>query len=48
MIALIAESKKDSEIAKAFYTNYFNPRREEVKMILKRAINEGKCRTQLI
>ena len=38
MIALVAESGEDSEVAKAFYTNYLNPRREDAKIVLERAI----------
>lgn len=41
MVALVAESGEDSEIAKAFYTYYLNPRREDAKLILERAIAQG-------
>lgn len=47
MIALVAESGEDSELAKAFYTNYLNPRREDAKMILERAIVQGEIHSTI-
>jgi AcrR family transcriptional regulator len=47
MIALVAESGEDSELAKAFYTNYLNPRREDAKMILERAIAQGELQSTI-
>ena len=47
MIALVAESGEDSELAKAFYTNYLNPRREDAKMILERAIAQGEIQSTI-
>jgi AcrR family transcriptional regulator len=47
MIALVAESGEDSELAKAFYTNYLNPRREDAKMILERAIAQGEIESTI-
>jgi AcrR family transcriptional regulator len=47
MIALVAESGEDSELAKAFYTNYLNPRREDAKMILERAIAQGEIQSKI-
>lgn len=47
MVALVAESEEDSEIAKAFYTYYLNPRREDAKMILERAIVQGEIQATI-
>ncbi len=41
VVALVAESGEDSEIAKAFYTYYLKPRREDAILILERAIAQG-------
>ncbi|WP_066363232.1 TetR/AcrR family transcriptional regulator [Neobacillus drentensis] len=47
MIALVAESGEDSELSKVFYTNYLNPRREDAKMILERAIAQGEIQSTI-
>ena len=47
MVALVAESEEDSEIAKAFYTYYLNPRREDAKLILERAITQGEIQATI-
>ena len=41
VVALVAESGEDSEIAKAFYTYFLIPRRKDAKLILERAIAQG-------
>lgn len=41
VVALVAETGTDSEIAKAFYTYYLKPRREDAILILERAIAQG-------
>lgn len=41
VVALVAESGEDSEIAKAFYTQYLKPRREDAILILERSIDRG-------
>lgn len=41
VVALVAEGLEDSEIAKAFYTNFLIPRRKDAKLILERAIAQG-------
>jgi len=41
VVALVAESGEDSELAKAFYTNYLKPRREDAILILEHAIAQG-------
>ena len=47
MVALVAESGEDSEIAKAFYTNYLIPRRKDAKLILERAIAQGEIQNTI-
>ncbi|WEK54156.1 MAG: TetR/AcrR family transcriptional regulator [Candidatus Cohnella colombiensis] len=44
VVALVAESGEDSEIAKDFYTNYLKPRREDAILILERAIAQGEIK----
>lgn len=47
MVALVAESGEDSEIAKSFYTYYLKPRRKDAKMVLERAIAEGEIQATI-
>lgn len=41
VIAIIAESGADSELAKAFHSSYLYPRREEAKKVLEHGISKG-------
>lgn len=41
VVALVAESGEDSDMAQAFYTYFLVPRRNDAKLILERAIAQG-------
>ncbi|RDW20105.1 TetR family transcriptional regulator [Oceanobacillus arenosus] len=41
IVALVAESGGNSEMAQAYYTNFLVPRRKDAKLILERAIAQG-------
>ncbi|HWJ78455.1 MAG TPA: TetR/AcrR family transcriptional regulator [Niallia sp.] len=45
VVALVAESDEDSDIAQSFYTNYLKPRREDAKRILERAMADGEVQS---
>ena len=47
VVALVAESVEDSEIAKAFYTYFLIPRRKDAKSILERAIAQGEIQDRI-
>ncbi len=41
IVALVAESGENSEMAQAFYTYFLIPRRKDAKLIVERAITQG-------
>lgn len=47
VVALVAESGEDSEIAQAFYTYFLVPRRKDAKLVLERAINQGEIQNTI-
>lgn len=47
VVALVAESGENSEIAKTFYTDFLRPRREDAKLILERAISQGEIQAAI-
>ncbi len=47
VVALVAESGEDSEMAKAFYTSFLIPRRKDAKLIFERAIAQGEIQNTI-
>ncbi len=47
VVALVAESGEDSEMAKAFYTSFLIPRRKDATLIFERAIAQGEIQNTI-
>lgn len=47
VVGLVAGSEEESEMARAFYTNFLKSRREDAKWILDRAIAQGEIQSTI-